>query len=232
MADIPMISPNTDVESLHSANESPHHPSVEWSAAAVRLLQGVVYHNDNAKVWDTLLRSISPLTDYFSKIGLLLIVDEAEGMAYLRQLDEDEASPDNDAIPRLFRRTPLGYEASLLCVVLRDLFRQYEEEDVQNERCVVPQSELLAMWKAFFVKQTDEVKLNRTLQASLRKLEELKFVKQFEDEPPTWEIRRILKARLPVTELEHLKTALMASAEANQKETAGETAKEAETDGI
>ncbi len=174
--------PNTDFELLDAIGENTHRQSVEWSAAAVRLLQGVVYHDDNAKVWDTLLRSISPLTDYFAKIGLLLIVDEAEGMAYLRQLDEDEA--DNDAIPRLFRRTPLGYEASLLCVVLRDLFRQFEEEDVQNERCVISQSDLLAMWKAFFNKQPDEVKLHRTLQASLRKLEELKFVKQFEDEPP------------------------------------------------
>ncbi len=208
-----MIQSTTDVEALQATHQQRIGTSVEWSAAAVRLLQGVVYHDDNTRTWDTLLRSISPLTEYFSKIGLLLIVDESEGMAYLRQLDDDEIAAESESVPRLFRRTPLGYEASLLCVVLRDLLRQFEEEDVQNERCVIGQDELLAMWKAFFSRQSDEVKLNRSLQVSLRKLEELKFVRQFEDEPVSWEIRRILKARLPLDDLERLKTSLTTSVE-------------------
>ena len=212
-----MIQSTTDVEALQATHEQRIGASVEWSAAAVRLLQGVVYHDDNARTWDTLLRSISPLTEYFAKIGLLLIVDESEGMAYLRQLDVDEIAAESESVPRLFRRTPLGYEASLLCVVLRDLLRQFEEEDVQNERCVISQDELLAMWKAFFSKQSDEVKLNRSLQAALRKLEELKFVRQFEDEPPSWEIRRILKARLPLDDLERLKTSLATAVESSKE---------------
>lgn len=194
----------------------------------MRLLQGVVYHDDNAKVWDALLRNVSPVTEYFAKIGLMLVVDEAEGMAFLRQFNEDESSADGESIPRLFRRTPLGYEASLLCAVLRDLFRQYEEDDVQNERCVVPQEDLLALWKAFFNKQTDEVKLSRTLQSALRKLEELKFVRLFEEEPASWEIRRILKARISLDQLDQLKTSLMMAANA----TLNANEKEAESDGV
>jgi len=216
-----MIQASTDIEGLQAASERRLGSSVEWSAAAVRLLQGVVYHDDNARTWDTLLRSISPLTEYFAKIGLLLIVDESEGMAYLRQLGDDEILGENESVPRLFRRTPLGYEASLLCVVLRDLLRQFEEEDVQNERCVINQDELLAMWKAFFSKQGDEVKLNRSLQSALRKLEELKFVRQFEDEPPSWEIRRILKARLPLADLERLKTSLTTAVESSKERDTG-----------
>jgi hypothetical protein len=153
----------------------------------------------------------------------MLVVDESEGMAYLRQWDDDEISAESESVPRLFRRTPLGYEASLLCVVLRDLLRQYEEEDVQNERCVIRQEELLAMWKAFFSKQSDEVKLNRSLQASLRKLEELKFVRLFEDEPPSWEIRRILKARLPLEDLERLRSILTTAAESSTKKNTDES---------
>jgi Domain of unknown function (DUF4194) len=203
---------STDIEAHESESNRPSMPA-DWSVAAVRLLQGVVYHDDSEKTWDAILRSVSPLTEYFAKIGLLLIVNESDGMAYLRQLDEEEAAPERESIPRLFRRTPLGYEASLLCVLLRDLLRQFEEDDVQNERCVHRQDDLLAIWKAFFRHQHDEVKLNRTLQSSLRKLEELKFVKQFEDEPPSWEIRRILKARLPLEDLERLKVSLLSAAE-------------------
>ncbi len=184
-------------------------PPADWGPVAVRLLQGVVYHDDNLELWEQLLENTSPITEYFGKLGLLLVVDEPDAMAYLRQLDEDEIPPDFPPVPRLFRRTPLGYEATLLCVLLRDELRQYEEEDVQNERCVITQSDLLALWEAFFPDQTDSVRLNRSLTAALRKMEELKFVRQFEKDPPSWEIRRIIKARLPLSDLERLRLSMV-----------------------
>jgi hypothetical protein len=187
-------------------------PPADWSPVAVRLLQGVLYHDDNADLWEQLLENVTPLSEYFGKLGLLLVVDEPDAMAYLRQLDEDEIPVDYPAVPRLFRRTPLGYEVTLLCVLLRDELRQYEEEDVQNERCVVTQSDLLALWEAFFPDDIDSVRLNRSLTTALSKLEELKFVRQFEKEPPSWEIRRIIKARVPLNDLERLRLSLVAVA--------------------
>lgn len=192
------------------ANGAAQPSTAIWSAAAIRLLQGVVYHDDNADLWETLRANLSPLTDYFAKIGLQLIVDEADAMAYLRQPDDDEHEMDAHSVPRLFRRTQMTYEQTLLCVLLRDQMRVFEEEDVQNEKCVILQSDLLAIWENFFPVQTDNVKLNRSLSTNLRKLEELKFVRQFEKEPPSWEIRRIIKARLPLSELETLQKSLIA----------------------
>lgn len=179
---------------------------------AVRLLQGVVYHDDNLDQWEILLKNVSPITEYFGKLGLLLVVDEPDAMAYLRQLDDEELQSDVASIPRLFRRTPLGYDATLLCVLLRDELRQYEEEDVKNERCVITQSDLLQLWEAFFPDPTDAVRLNRSLTSALRKMEELKFVRQFEKEPASWEIRRIIKARLPLPDLERLRLSLVEAA--------------------
>jgi len=211
-----MISSNsvhsTDAESI-VAGTTALPPPAEWGAVAVRLLQGVVYHDDNSDTWECLLRSVSQLTDYFAKIGLHLIVDEADAMAYLRQPEDDEIAPESDHVPRLFRRSPLTYEATLLCVLLRDELRQFEEEDVQNERCVIAQSDLLSVWQAFFPESSDSVKLNRGLTAALRKLEDLKFVRQFEKEPPSWEVRRIIKARLPLAELERLRQSLVDAAQ-------------------
>jgi len=195
---------------------------MDWSPVAVRLLQGVVYNDDSLEMWEQLLENVSPLTEYFGKLGLLLVVDDPDAMAYLRQLDEDEIPQDYPAVPRLFRRTPLGYDATLLCVLLRDELRQYEEEDVQNERCVISQNDLLALWEAFFPDQPDSVRLNRTLTAALRKMEDLKFVRQFEKEPPTWEIRRIIKARLPLADLERLRLTLAAALGKSPEEEAAE----------
>ncbi|GAB5403429.1 MAG: hypothetical protein Aurels2KO_16600 [Aureliella sp.] len=193
-------------------------PPAEWSAAAVRLLQGVIYNDDSHSVWETLLRNVSPLTDYFAKLGLQLIVDETSAMAYLRQPDDDVPA-EYQSVPRLFRRSQLSYDVTLLCVLLRDELRRYEEEDLQNERCVVSQSELLEVWKNFFPDE-DEVKRNRQLTTGLRKLEDLKFVRQFEKDPPSWEVRRIIKARLPLSELERIRQSLVAAAQDAAKKSA------------
>ncbi|QDV27900.1 DUF4194 domain-containing protein [Aureliella helgolandensis] len=214
---------SSDTDFLLSGREQAYPPPVEWSGVAVRLLQGVVYHDDSRNVWETLLANVSPLTEYFGKLGLLLVVDETDAMAYLRQPDDEEVPTEYDPVPRLFRRTPLTYETTLLCVLLRDELRQFEEEDVQNERCVISQLDLLAVWQAFFPEQNDAVKLNRTLTSALRKLEDLKFVRQFEKEPPSWEVRRIIKARLPLADLERLRHSLVAAAQtAAQTDTATE----------
>ena len=178
----------------------------DWSLAAVRLLQGAVYSDDTA--WDLVLRYQTPLVNYFARIGLLLVVDEPEGLAYIRQLAEDEATDEYQNLPRLFRRTRLGYETTLLCVLLREHLRRFEEEDLDSQRCVVEQSELLESWKSFFASSEDEVRLQKTLDTAFRKLEGLKFVSRFGDVPGYWEVRRILKARLPVSELERLKEQL------------------------
>ncbi|MCA9131745.1 MAG: DUF4194 domain-containing protein [Planctomycetales bacterium] len=182
----------------------------EWSLAAVRLLQGPVYHDDGA--WETLLRYQSAVSEYLLRLGLLLVVDEAEGLAYIRQLAEDEAQDGYQNLPRLFRRTRLSYEATVLCVLLREELRKFEEEDLDNRRCVVEQAALLQLWKSFFPSGEDEVRLQKSLDTALRRLEGLRFVSRFGDGGESWEVRRILKARLPVAELERLKEQLSAGA--------------------
>ena len=100
----------------------------ERGIAAVKLLQGVLY-NDDEPSWSILLNNESDLSDYFCQIGLALVIDRAEGIAYLKQFDDDERTDGYERLPRLFRKTSLGYESTLLCVLLRDEYRRFEEED-------------------------------------------------------------------------------------------------------
>jgi hypothetical protein len=177
----------------------------ESSIAAVHLLQGVVYQDDE-RTWDLVISHQLRLEAYFGRIGLRLVVDEGEGFAFLRQLDESEL--DNvrgyDQLPKLFRKKRLSYDATVVCVLLREELRRFEEEEVDNGRCVVPTGELLEKWKTFFPEEHDETKLRKALNVALTSLEDLKFIREFTKEPQEWEIRRILKARLPVSELERL----------------------------
>jgi Domain of unknown function (DUF4194) len=183
-----------------------------WFAAAIRLLQGGAVYSDDSRTWDTLLASQSPLRDYFARIGLLLVLDEPEGLAYLRQLTEDELPEEYDGLPKLFRRARLGYDETLLCVLLREELRRFEEEDIDNDRCGMDAAQLFEQWQSIAPSRHDEVRARRDLSAALGKLEELGFVRKYSDEPEAWEIRRILKARLPVAELEALKAKLLDAA--------------------
>jgi hypothetical protein len=183
----------------------------EWSIAAVRLLQGAVYAGE-PRVWDIVLSAKSHLEGYFGRLGLLFVVDESEGLAYLRQVSDDELPDGYDGLPKLFRKTRLSYDATLLCVLLREELRRFEEEDVHNERCVVETTALFEQWTVFFPTQDDQVRQHRELSQALGKLESLGFISKFGDEPETWEIRRILKARLPAEELENLKAQLVSAA--------------------
>ena len=62
----------------------------------------------------------------------------------------------------------------------------------------------------FFPENSDEVRLNDTLSTHLIRLEKMKFVRRFEKCPPSWEIRRILKARLPLEALKTIRNELEA----------------------
>jgi hypothetical protein len=183
----------------------------DWGIAAVRLLQGVVYADD-LRPWELVLSSRSQLASYFARLGLLLIVDESEGLAYLRQLNEDELAEGYERLPKLFHRARLGYDETILCVLLREQLRRFEEEDLHNERCVVEAAVLFDRWRILSQAQDDEVRARRAFSSALGKLAEIGFVRRLADEPEAWEIRRILKARLPVSELESLKARMLGAA--------------------
>lgn len=188
-----------------SASAQSSSDTQEWSETAVRLLQGVIYREDERQ-WNVLQRNISPLEEYFSIVGLQLAVDDDEGLAWLRQPEADEVSA--TPLPRLIRRTQLSYDATLLTVVLRDELHRFEQQDVDNERCVIHTDQLFQLWRPFFPTESDDVSLRRSLLAALRTLESLRFVRRFGDRTGEWEIRRILKARVIAAELEAVRDAL------------------------
>ena len=76
---------------------------------------------------------------------------------------------------------------------------------------MVETTALFDQWRVFFPAGQDEMRQQKEFSSVLRKIEELGFIRRFADNPEAWEIRRILKARLPVTELEALKGQLAAA---------------------
>ena len=96
--------------------------SPELSPLLIALLKGVVYRDEatggKARQWHDLIALQHRVRDYVAVLGLTLVLDEAEGYAFLRSTDLDAQDPEN-RIPRLVARRPLSFPVSLLLALLR-----------------------------------------------------------------------------------------------------------------
>lgn len=156
----------------------------------VKLMKGVVYREDHETVWQDLMLLEHHARDYVLVIGLDLILNEAEGFAYLHQLETDETIPDK--LPRLVQRRPLSYLVSLLCVLLR---KRLVEADVGGEesRVVLTRDQMAEMMQIFLKDQPNEARLLDQMDATINKVTALGFLRRFSKESQAFEVRRILK---------------------------------------
>ena len=138
----------------------------EFGIAAIKLLQGVVYEEDK-DVWAILLANESDVETYFCRIGTNVVIDRSNGLAYLKQFSDDQRVDGYERLPRLVTRSPLSYHVTLGCVLLRDAYRRFEDEDLENERCVIETEALFDSWKSFFPQKEDDVSLRKKLTTCL-----------------------------------------------------------------
>jgi hypothetical protein len=156
----------------------------------VKLMKGVVYRDAHEAAWQDLVLLESQVSDYVRVIGLELVMDEAEGYAYLHQAEPEQ---DGANLPRLMQRRPLSYPVSLLCVLLR---KKLVEADVSGEqvRLVLTRDQMAEMMRVFLKDQPNEAKLMDRIDAHINKVVELGFLRRFAKDAQTFEVRRILKA--------------------------------------
>src|SRR5260221_13371496 len=97
----------------------PNSAVMPYAAAVLKLLQNPLFSDETAS-WNLLLSYLTPVQEYFARIGLEVCVHEEDGYAYLHQpaLEDDEGQ--SVVLPRLTRRDHLTYQTTLLCVLLRE----------------------------------------------------------------------------------------------------------------
>src|SRR5258708_34525123 len=101
-----------------------------YAPVVLKLLQNPLFSDETAP-WNLLLSYLTPVQEYFARIGLEVRVHEEDGYAYLHQpaLEDDEGQ--SVVRPRLTRRDHLSYQTTLLCVLLRELLHQFESNHLQ-----------------------------------------------------------------------------------------------------
>ena len=172
---------------------------VDLGPLVIPLLKGVLYRSADENRWLTLLRREGSLRDYVRVLGLEVIVDEAEGYAFLRTPPsaEDENAPADGALPRLMSRRRLTFGVSLLLALLR---RRLAEADAQGgDRLVMTRGEIADLVAVFLPSSTNEAKVADRVERDITKVVELGFLQPIgartrRGEQPSYEVRRILKA--------------------------------------
>jgi hypothetical protein len=156
----------------------------------VTLLQGVLYREGDASLWQSLFELQARVRDYCATIGLELLFDEAEGYAYLRQRAavEDEAE-----LPRLVQRRQLSYPVSLILVLLRKRLTEFDATG-GDTRLVVSRDQVADQVRLFLPDTANEARLLDRIDAHLNKVIELGFLRRLRGQDDHFEVRRILKA--------------------------------------
>ncbi|MBE03450.1 MAG: hypothetical protein CMI11_12485 [Oceanospirillales bacterium] len=167
-------------------------PNHELSMVVVPLLKGVLYREDNPGLWGSLLNLQASVRDYVAVLGLELMLDEAEGYAFLRsRQDEDEDG--QAAMPRLVARRQLSYPVSLLLALLRKKLAEFDAAG-GDTRLILSRDEVVELIRIFLPAGSNEVKLIDQVDATLNKITELGFIRRLRGQGQMIEVRRIIKA--------------------------------------
>jgi hypothetical protein len=166
--------------------------SNEYAVAStiIRLMQGVVYRDSDEAAWLTLERLGAGVRDHFATIGVDVVVDDAEGYAYLRSRPDEDG---DEVLPRLVRRRALTYNVSLLLVLLRKRLVEFETTGGEG-RLVLTTEQIVEMLRLFQAESTNDARVVDQAETTINKAKELGFLRPLRGQSDYWEVRRILKA--------------------------------------
>jgi Domain of unknown function (DUF4194) len=161
------------------------------SLAVTQLMKGVVYRDTHDHAWRSLLELQPQARDYVDVLGLQVVIDEAEGYAFLRQrpADPDDADP----MPRLIPRRALSFHVSLLLALLRKKLAEFDAQG-GDTRLMLTRDQMAEIVRVFLPATSNEARLTDQIEAHINKAVDLGFLRPVNNSEQTYEVRRILKA--------------------------------------
>ncbi|WP_178129891.1 MULTISPECIES: DUF4194 domain-containing protein [unclassified Pseudomonas] len=163
------------------------------SVLVIGLLKGVQYRDSDERQWSSLLNLQVRVRDYVGVLGLELILDEAEGYAFLksRSEPEDNAAP----TPRLVARRPLSFAVSLLLALLRKKLAEFDAGG-GDTRLILNRDEIVELIRVFLPGSSNDVKLIDQIETHINKIVDLGYLRRLKTTggPASFEVQRILKA--------------------------------------
>lgn len=164
----------------------------------ISLLKGVLYQESDPALWNLLLNLQPRVRDYVAVLGLELVLDEAEGYAFLRS--RPESNDDGAAkLPRLIARRPLSFSVSLLLALLRKKLAEFDAGG-GDTRLALTRDEIVELVRVFLPESSNETKLIDQIEMHVNKIVDLGFLRRLksgtggDNGNSVFEVQRILKA--------------------------------------
>ena len=171
----------------------------DLSVLLINLLKSVLYRDLDERQWAALLNLQSQVRDYVTVLNLELVLDEAEGYAFLKSRREPEEDDPQPRLPRLVARRPLSFSVSLMLALLRKKLAEFDAGG-GDTRLVLSRDDIVEMLRVFLPDGSNEARLIDQIETTINKVAELGFVRKLKPAgaasagTATYEVRRILKA--------------------------------------
>lgn len=169
-----------------------------YSNVLISLLKGIVYSHQE-EIWNTLMQPEHErdIRNYFADIHLDVIIDKAEGYAYLKQQQSqtagEEESSELENIPKLIRRRPLTFHVSLLCLLLRKHLIENDQEG-ESAKAILSREEIDNLMKLYLKETSNEANTQKQIDSAIKKVIDEGFLRQMKTEQEQYEVNRIIKA--------------------------------------
>lgn len=179
--------------------DSASEPAPDLSARVIGLLKGVQYREQDERGWSDLLALQTRVRDYVKVLNLELVLDEAEGYAFLKSRPEPDADAASPHLPRLIARRPLSFPVSLLLALLRKKLAELDAGG-GDTRLILSREDIIELVRLFLPDSSNEARVTDQIDATINKVIGLGFLRKLSATntgaagPANFEVRRILKA--------------------------------------
>lgn len=161
-----------------------------FSTVVIGLMKGVTYAESDPSLWQSLLELQARVRDHVAVLGLELVLDPAEGYAYLRQRLAVEGEAE---LPRLMPRRQLSFPVSFILALLRKKLAEFDAAS-GDTRLIMTRDDIADLVKLFLADGSNEARQRDRIDQHLQRLVELGFLQKLRGRDDAFEVRRILKA--------------------------------------
>ena len=176
-----------------------------YSKAIILLLKKTV--EKGSPVWEDIINYQIEIQDYLAVVGLELILKKDEGFAFVKQMIFDD-----DTTLNLVSRRQLGFEVSIVVIVLRQILEDYDNNPVETQSTdrIITSNEIKDEVRLFLPQNYNKAKLEKDLDTYIQRVAELGFLKVVKrnNDEVRYKIHRIIKEKVTLEDLDVFKKKL------------------------
>ena len=182
-----------------------------YASVVVKLLKGPLEYVEKG-AWEKLLQYKVELTGFLQQLGLVLVLDEQDGYAFVKHA----LTEDDEAYVSWTQRRSFSYEESIMLVLLREMMAEFEISESASRELIKKRREIKEYAELFFKEGASRIKFLKEIDRLIDKVEESGFLHRIENheviDEQKFRIRKIIKSKVDSEALENFQQQLMAHA--------------------